>query len=62
MHDARVCDRRHDPRFVEQPPHDLGLARQPRPQHLDRRAAAEQRVLGEPDLAHPAAASGVTIR
>jgi hypothetical protein len=56
LDDAGIGDRGRSASFVEEPLHDVGAIRDARLQHLDRRAATEHRVLGEPDLAHAAGA------
>jgi hypothetical protein len=54
LDDAGVSDRRGGARFVEESRHDLLIERIGGVQQLDRRAPADQRVLGEPDVAHSA--------
>jgi hypothetical protein len=58
LHDAGVGDRGGGARFIEEARDHLGILRERREENLHRRAATEQRVLGEVDRAHAALPEG----
>ena len=56
--DMRMIQRGEHLRFAAKPGHAVGIQRERRRQHLDRRVAIEPGVVGAIDLAHPARADG----